>query len=220
MLLILTRLWQGDQPYFHALMDLFSNTLVAKEMHYTLTINQLFSRIADVDLLLIEILGNRSMVLGATLTRNNNNQKEAQMLTVNQLLQNKGFDILTIDTNATVFQALEIMAEHSIGSLIVMDNEKVVGLFSERDYARSIVLKGRTSKETKVKEIMTSHVAAVSPEQSVEECMAIMTDKRVRHLPVMKDEKLVGIISIGDLVKTIIEEQQFMIEQLVSYINA
>lgn len=141
------------------------------------------------------------------------------MLTVNQLLHNKGFEVLTIDANATVFQALEIMAEHSIGSLIVMDNEKVVGLFSERDYARSIALKGRTSKETKVNEAMTSHVAAVTPEQNIEECMAIMTDKRVRHLPVMKEGKLVGIISIGDLVKSIIEEQQFTIEQLVSYIN-
>ncbi|MCG8487953.1 MAG: CBS domain-containing protein [Candidatus Thiodiazotropha sp.] len=141
------------------------------------------------------------------------------MTSVNQLLQNKGFDILSVDANETVFRALEIMAEHGIGSLLVMDGEKVAGLFSERDYARGIILKGRTSKETKVKEIMTSQVVVVTPEQSIEECMAIMTEKRVRHLPVMKDDKLVGIISIGDLVKAIIEEQQFMIEQLVSYIN-
>ncbi|MES9850252.1 MAG: CBS domain-containing protein [Candidatus Thiodiazotropha sp. L084R] len=141
------------------------------------------------------------------------------MPTVNQILQSKGFDILTVDADATVFNALEMMAEHSIGSLIVMDSEEVVGLLSERDYARSIILKGRSSKDTKVKEIMTSHVVVVSPEQNIKECMAIMTDKRVRHLPVMKDKKLVGIISIGDLVKAIIEEQQFMIEQLVSYIN-
>ncbi|MES9831245.1 MAG: CBS domain-containing protein [Candidatus Thiodiazotropha sp. LLP2] len=141
------------------------------------------------------------------------------MPTVNQILQSKGFDILTVDADATVFNALEMMSEHSIGSLIVMDSEEVVGLLSERDYARSIILKGRSSKDTKVKEIMTSHVVVVSPEQNIKECMAIMTDKRVRHLPVMKDKKLVGIISIGDLVKAIIEEQQFMIEQLVSYIN-
>ncbi|MCG7873231.1 MAG: CBS domain-containing protein [Candidatus Thiodiazotropha lotti] len=141
------------------------------------------------------------------------------MTSVNQLLQNKGFDILSVDANETVFRGLEIMAEHGIGSLLVMDGDRVTGLFSERDYARGIILNGRTSKETKVKEIMTSQVVVVTPEQSIEECMAIMTEKRVRHLPVMKDDKLVGIISIGDLVKAIIEEQQFMIEQLVSYIN-
>ncbi|MEJ2622747.1 MAG: CBS domain-containing protein [Candidatus Thiodiazotropha sp.] len=141
------------------------------------------------------------------------------MTSVNQLLQNKGFDILSVDANESVLKALEIMAEHGIGSLLVMDGDKVAGLFSERDYARGIILKGRTSKDTRVKEIMTSQVVVVSPEQSIEECMAIMTDKRVRHLPVMKDNELVGIISIGDLVKAIIEEQQFMIEQLVSYIN-
>lgn len=141
------------------------------------------------------------------------------MPSINQILQNKGFDIHTIDANATVFSALEKMSKHSIGSLLVMDNEEVIGLFSERDYARSVILMGRASKETKVKEIVSSQVAVVTPEESVEECMAIMTDKRVRHLPVMKDGKLVGIISIGDLVKAIIEEQQFVIEQLVSYIN-
>ncbi|MCG7982418.1 MAG: CBS domain-containing protein [Candidatus Thiodiazotropha lotti] len=141
------------------------------------------------------------------------------MTSVNQLLQNKGFDILSVDANETVFRALEIMAEHDIGSLLVMDGDRVSGLFSERDYARGIISNGRTSKETMVKEIMTSQVVVVTPEQSIEECMAIMTEKRVRHLPVMKDDKLVGIISIGDLVKAIIEEQQFMIEQLVSYIN-
>ncbi|MET0008470.1 MAG: CBS domain-containing protein [Candidatus Thiodiazotropha sp. 6PLUC9] len=141
------------------------------------------------------------------------------MPSINQILQNKGFDIHTIDANATVFSALEKMSEHSIGSLLVMDNEEVIGLFSERDYARSVILMGRASKETKVKEIVSSQVAVVTPEESVQECMAIMTDKRVRHLPVMKDGKLVGIISIGDLVKAIIEEQQFVIEQLVSYIN-
>jgi CBS domain-containing protein len=142
------------------------------------------------------------------------------MSTVNQLLQSKGFAIHTIDADETVYHALELMAEQSIGSLVVLENKKVVGLISERDYARNIILKGRTSKETKVKEAMTRQVAVVTPEQSVEECMAIMTDKRVRHLPVMREGELVGLISIGDLVKAIIEEQQFMIEQLVSYINS
>ncbi|MCU7840316.1 MAG: CBS domain-containing protein [Candidatus Thiodiazotropha sp. (ex Troendleina suluensis)] len=141
------------------------------------------------------------------------------MHTVNQLLQSKGFDVVTIDLNASVFEALKLMAEKGIGSLVVLENGDVAGLFSERDYARNIILKGRTSKETRVEEIMTRHVIVVKPQQSVEECMAIMTEKRVRHLPVMQDEKLVGIISIGDLVKAIIEEQQFVIEQLVSYIN-
>ncbi|MCU7931161.1 MAG: CBS domain-containing protein [Candidatus Thiodiazotropha sp. (ex Codakia rugifera)] len=141
------------------------------------------------------------------------------MHTVNQLLQSKGFDVVTIDLNASVFEALKLMAEKGIGSLVVLENGSVAGLFSERDYARNIILKGRTSKETSVEEIMTRHVIVITPQQSVEECMAIMTDKRVRHLPVMQDEKLVGIISIGDLVKAIIEEQQFVIEQLVSYIN-
>ncbi|MCU7946716.1 MAG: CBS domain-containing protein [Candidatus Thiodiazotropha sp. (ex Cardiolucina cf. quadrata)] len=140
------------------------------------------------------------------------------MHTVNQLLQSKGFDVVTIDLNASVFEALKLMAEKGIGSLVVLENGDVAGLFSERDYARNIILKGRTSKETRVEEIMTRHVIVVKPQQSVEECMAIMTEKRVRHLPVMQDEKLVGIISIGDLVKAIIEEQ-FVIEQLVSYIN-
>ncbi|MES9829061.1 MAG: CBS domain-containing protein [Candidatus Thiodiazotropha sp.] len=142
------------------------------------------------------------------------------MLTVNQLLQRKGYDIETIDPNATVFEALQSMADHEIGSLVVVEDKKIVGLFSERDYARNIILKGRTSKETRVKEIMISQVPVVKPEQTTEECMAIMTEKRIRHLPVMKDNELVGIISIGDLVKAIIEEQQFVIEQLVSYISS
>ncbi|MES9993949.1 MAG: CBS domain-containing protein [Candidatus Thiodiazotropha sp.] len=141
------------------------------------------------------------------------------MQTVNQLLQRKGYDVATIDSSVSVFEALKIMAEKGIGSLVVQENAKIVGLFSERDYARNVILKGRTSKDTRVQEIITSQVIVVNPDQTVEECMAIMTDKRIRHLPVMKDNELIGIISIGDLVKAIIEEQQFVIEQLVSYIN-
>ncbi|MCU7812216.1 MAG: CBS domain-containing protein [Candidatus Thiodiazotropha sp. (ex Notomyrtea botanica)] len=141
------------------------------------------------------------------------------MYTISQLLNNKGSHVETVDGDATVYAALAIMADMGIGSLVVMQSGKPTGLFSERDYARNIILKGRTSKETKVHEIMSTPVVVAQPEQSIEECMAIMTEKRVRHLPVMQGETLVGIISIGDLVKAIIENQQFMIEQLVSYIN-
>ncbi len=141
------------------------------------------------------------------------------MQTINQLLLNKGSQVETVATDATVFEALAIMADKEIGSLVVMQDDKPVGLFSERDYARNIILKGRTSKQTQVSEVMSSHVVVAHPEQTVEDCMAIMTEKRVRHLPVMQDNQLIGIISIGDLVKAIIENQQFVIEQLVSYIN-
>ncbi len=141
------------------------------------------------------------------------------MQTINQLLQNKGNRVETVATDATVFEALAIMADKGIGALVVMQDNEPVGLFSERDYARNIILKGRTSKETQIAEVMSSHVVIAHPEQTVEDCMAIMTEKRVRHLPVMLDNQLIGIISIGDLVKAIIENQQFVIEQLVNYIN-
>lgn len=141
------------------------------------------------------------------------------MHTISQLLRTKGSHVETVDRDTTVYDALAIMADKGIGALVVMHAGRPVGLFSERDYARNIVLKGRASKATKVHEIMSSHVVIAHPDQSVEECMAIMTEKRVRHLPVMQGEELLGIISIGDLVKAIIENQQFMIEQLVSYIN-
>jgi CBS domain-containing protein len=141
------------------------------------------------------------------------------MQTINQLLQSKGTHVETVAADTTVFEALGIMADKGIGSLLVLQDSKPVGLFSERDYARNVILKGRTSKQTQVSEVMSSHVVVVQPEQSVEECMAIMTEKRVRHLPVMQGDQLMGIISIGDLVKAIIENQQFVIEQLVSYIN-
>jgi CBS domain-containing protein len=139
--------------------------------------------------------------------------------TINQLLQNKGTHVETVAEDATVFEALAIMAHKEIGALVVLQNNRPVGLFSERDYARNLILKGRTSKETNVSQVMSSPVVVANPEQSVEECMAVMTEKRVRHLPVMRGNELVGIISIGDLVKAIIENQQFVIEQLVSYIT-
>lgn len=139
--------------------------------------------------------------------------------TINQLLKSKGSHVETLEANATVFEGLTIMADKGIGSLVVVKDGKPVGLFSEREHARNVDLLGRTAKETKVSEVMSSRVVVVHPGQSVEECMAIMTEKRVRHLPVMQDDQLIGIISIGDLVKAIIEDQQFVIEQLASYIN-
>jgi CBS domain-containing protein len=139
--------------------------------------------------------------------------------TINQLLQNKGSHVETVSEETSVYDALAIMADKGIGALVVLREAQPVGLFSERDYARNIILKGRTSKATPVSEVMSTQVLVANPQQSVEECMAVMTEKRVRHLPVMADGQLVGIISIGDLVKAIIDNQRFMIDQLVSYIN-
>ena len=141
------------------------------------------------------------------------------MKTVRNILDNKGYDVWRIGLENTVFDALRLMAEKGVGALVVTDDARVAGIISERDYARKIVLLGRTSPNTLVKEIMTSHVAYTHLEQPIEECMAIMTDKRIRHLPVIDEGKLVGIISIGDLVKSIIADQKFMIEQLERYIT-
>lgn len=141
------------------------------------------------------------------------------MATVKQLLQGKGHEVWSIDPEASVYDAVELMADKEIGALVVLEGDSLVGVLSERDYARKVDLQGRTSRDTKIKEIMTSRVAYARPEQTVEECMAMMTDKRVRHLPVVEGDKLLGIISIGDLVKAIIEEQQHVIKQLEQYIS-
>ena len=141
------------------------------------------------------------------------------MKTVRELLNSKGHYVWTIGPDDSVYDALKIMADREIGALVVLDAGRPVGLLSERDYARNVVLKGRMSKDTAVSDIMTTHVVCARPEQTVEECMALITDKRIRHLPVMDDGNLVGIISIGDLVKAIIAEQQFVIEQLAHYIS-
>ena len=125
----------------------------------------------------------------------------------------------TVTPSTSVFDALKRMAEKNIGALLVMEDAKIAGIFTERDYARKIVLVGRSSKETLVGDIMTSPVMFVRPDQSNEECMALMTDKHVRHLPVVDGGKLIGLISIGDLVKDIISEQQFVIDQLKQYIT-
>ena len=141
------------------------------------------------------------------------------MATVKQLLQGKGHEVLSIGPDASVYDAVVMMADNEVGALVVMEGQSLVGVVSERDYARKVDLQGRSSKDTKIKEIMTSRVAYARPDQSVEECMAMMTEKRVRHLPVMDGDEVVGIISIGDLVKSIIEEQQHTIEQLEQYIT-
>lgn len=140
------------------------------------------------------------------------------MKTVKELLAAKGQTVWGIHPDHTVYEALSLMAEKNIGALPVIEQDCLVGMFSERDYARSIILKDRRSKETRVREVMTRRVAVVHPDQTDEECMALMTEKRVRHLPVILDDKLIGIISIGDLVKSIISHQNFIIEQLEHYI--
>lgn len=140
------------------------------------------------------------------------------MKTVRQMMETKGRDVWTIDPDRTVFSALHTMAEKDVGALVVMEGGKVVGILSERDYARKVILKGITSREAKVAEIMSRKVVFVRPEQTAEECLALMTDKRCRHLPVMEGERLSGLISIGDAVKAIIADKEFMIGQLENYI--
>jgi CBS domain-containing protein len=141
------------------------------------------------------------------------------MINVREILNEKGNEIWSISPDATVFDALVLMAEKNCGALVVLEGEKLVGIFSERDYARKIILKGKASKETFVEEIMSSELTCIHPRQSVEECMSLMTDKRIRHLPVVDDEKLVGLISIGDVVKAIISDKEFLIKQLENYIT-
>lgn len=141
------------------------------------------------------------------------------MTTVAGILKSKRDPtVYTIAPTATVFEALKLMAEKGIGGLPVVDGDKVVGIFTERDYARKIALMARSSKDTLVREVMTTPVLYVRPDQTSEECMALMTENRLRHLPVMDQGRLVGLVSIGDLVKDIISEQRFIIEQLEHYI--
>jgi CBS domain-containing protein len=139
--------------------------------------------------------------------------------TVRQLLDQKGRETYSINPDATVYDAIAKMAEKDIGSLVVMDGDKIVGVITERHYARNVVLKGKTSPATPVEAIMDKLVFVVQPEQSIEQCMALMTEKRIRHLPVVEKEKLIGVISIGDLVKSIISDQQITIGQLEHYIH-
>ena len=141
------------------------------------------------------------------------------MTTVKHILDQKGHDVHCIHPDASVFDALKMMAENDIGSLVVLEGGKLVGVITERHYAREIVLKGRTSPGTLVRDIMSTKVIYARPDQSVEECMAVMTARAVRHLPVLEGGRLVGIVSIGDMVKSVIDDQKFMIEQLEHFIH-
>ena len=141
------------------------------------------------------------------------------MRTVGDLLRSKGGQVWTIGPEATVYEALTLMAEKDVGALLVVEGARLAGVLSERDYARKVVLKGKASRETLVREIMSAGVVTVRPEQTIDECMALMTSHRIRHLPVVEAGQLQGVISIGDVVKDIISEQEFMIEQLENYIT-
>lgn len=140
------------------------------------------------------------------------------MITVKQILDEKGYEVWTISPEAKVYEALKLMAEKGVGALLVTDNDDVVGVISERDYARKITLLGRSSVNTAVRDIMTTQIYGVHLDTTAEECMALMTDKHIRHLPVCKEGKLAGVISIGDVVKAIIGHQKVTIENLENYI--
>ena len=141
------------------------------------------------------------------------------MATARHLLDRKGRAIFSIRPDEPVLEAIRLMAEHHIGALLVMTGDELVGIVSERDYARKVILKGRSSADTPVSQIMSSPVVTVSMSNSVQECMQLMTGRRIRHLPVVEGRRVVGMISIGDLVKAVMEEQQQTIEQLESYIH-
>jgi CBS domain-containing protein len=141
------------------------------------------------------------------------------MKTVREIIATKGGDIWTIPPDTTVFDALKTMADKNVGALLVLDGDAITGILSERDYARKVILHGKSSKELQVSEIMSSKVYFVSPTDNVDDCMALFTNKRVRHLPVLDNEQLVGIISIGDVVKAVIADQEFTIRHLENYIT-
>jgi len=141
------------------------------------------------------------------------------MNTIRQILADKGSEIWAVASNQTVFEAVQLMAIRRIGALLVMDDQKLTGIVSERDYAREVILQGRSSKDTPVSDIMTTDIITITPESRIEESLSLMTEHRVRHLPVLEQDQVVGVVSIGDLVKEIIKEQQSTIEQLENYIK-
>lgn len=141
------------------------------------------------------------------------------MKTVRDLLQSKGHEIWSVGPDDTVFAALQLMAERGIGAVLVLDGARVAGILSERDYARQVILKGKASKDTPVRDIMTTELFVVTPEKTVEECMELMTERRIRHLPVVVGDRLDGLLSIGDIVKAVISDKQDQIEQLETYIT-
>ncbi len=139
--------------------------------------------------------------------------------TISEILDQKGSNVWSISPDATVFEAVQMMAEKNVGALLVTEKGKLVGIVSERDYTRKVVLRGKTSRATAVREILSGNVVHVTPSHSVEDCMRLMTEHRVRHLPVLEDAKLVGVVSIGDLVNWIISAQTSRIQQLQTYIG-
>ena len=141
------------------------------------------------------------------------------MTALKMLLEGKGSNVWSVHPDDTVLDAIKLLAEKDIGALIVIEGDKPVGIFTERDYARKVYLKGKSSLDTAVRDIMVTPVISVSPDQSVNECMALMTEKRFRHLPVIDGDKLVGMLSIGDLVKSVIDDQKYEIEQLEHFIH-
>ncbi len=142
------------------------------------------------------------------------------MTTVRQVLQAKGWEVWSISPEATMYEALQLMAEKNVGALVVLDDGKLVGIFTERDYARKVALRGRSCTDTRVREVMTPRVIYVHPDQTVEDCMAVMTKQHIRHLPVLEEGELVGLISIRDVIEAILAEREFLIEQLESYITS
>ena len=142
------------------------------------------------------------------------------MKSLQQLLQAKGAQVHAIQPDAKVIEGLQLMAKKDIGALVVLENERLVGIMSERDYARKVILQGKSSHDIQVREIMTGDVVTVEPSRTIEECMALMTQRHVRHLPVCEGDRLVGLVSIGDLVKEVIAEQEQTIKQLESYIHS
>lgn len=142
------------------------------------------------------------------------------MTTVAQLLDQKGREVLSVAPENTVYDAIRLMADRNVGALVVLDGGRLVGIFTERHYARNVFLMGRASPQTRVGDVMSTTVVCARPEQTVEESMAVMTEKAVRHLPVLDRKKVIGIVSIGDLVKHIIRDQKFVIEQLEHYITS
>lgn len=141
------------------------------------------------------------------------------MESVGKLVEAKGPEIWSVAPGASVYEAIAVMADKSCGALLVMEGDRLEGIVSERDYARKVILAGRSSKDTLVKEIMTADVVTVDPSRNVEMCLNMMTEKRIRHLPVVKDGKVLGVVSIGDLVKAIVAEQRYLIRQLEQYIK-
>jgi CBS domain-containing protein len=141
------------------------------------------------------------------------------MKLVSQVLQVKGFDVWSISPDASMYTALKVMAEHNVGALLVVDQDGLVGVISERDYARKVILEGKSSKETQVREIMSGKVYSVQPDQTIDDCMKLMTENRIRHLPVINEGQLVGVLSIGDVVKAIITDKEYVIGQLENYIT-